>query len=124
MNKFFLLLIIFQVKHFLADFPLQGKYMLGKFKREMRDWFFPLVAHGLVHASFTFGIVWYFKDPLSAAALAMIDFNLHCFMDRIKASPNIWGRYKIEDKRFWWALGFDQMFHHLTHYLIIGLMFT
>lgn len=25
---------------------------------------------------------------------------------------------------FWWALGFDQMVHHLTHYVIIFIMYT
>lgn len=148
MNKIFSLLVIFQIKHFLADFPLQGKYMLGKFKSEIHQWFFPLVAHGLVHAIFTFFIVWYFKDPLNAVALAMIDFNLHCFMDRIKASPRLLGRFQViskdeylnivndkymvcksvnmlrSNKYFWWSLGIDQMFHHLTHYLIIGLIFA
>ena len=31
-KEIFILLILFQIKHFLCDFPLQGKYMLGKFK--------------------------------------------------------------------------------------------
>ena len=28
----YLLLVIYQIKHFLCDYPLQGKFMLGKFK--------------------------------------------------------------------------------------------
>jgi hypothetical protein len=26
------------------------------------------------------------------------------------------------NRNFWWALGFDQMFHHLTHYLVVWLL--
>jgi hypothetical protein len=67
-------------------------------------------------------------------------------MDRVKADPTLLGRFHPlspaeyydlikfeeekgsdaqteEDKRhnkyFWWCLGLDQKFHHLTHYAII-----
>lgn len=112
---FFSLLVIFQIKHFLADYPLQGKYMLGKFKGGT-EWILPLSAHSLVHGFFTLGILMAFSRG-DLWYLSLIDMGLHFSMDRIKASPNIWGKYKIDDRRFWWALGFDQMFHHLTHVL-------
>lgn len=32
MKTLFILLILFQIKHFVADYLLQGEYMLGKFK--------------------------------------------------------------------------------------------
>ena len=43
MLKFLLLAVIYQVKHFLADYPLQTPYMLQKFKEQ--DWETPLAAH-------------------------------------------------------------------------------
>jgi hypothetical protein len=115
-TKILSLLIAFQLKHFLADFPLQGKYMLGKFKGGT-EWILPLVAHAGVHAGFTLLIV--AMVDVSLWWLALVDFALHFTMDRIKASPYIWGKYPITDKKFWWALGVDQMVHHLTHYFII-----
>jgi hypothetical protein len=48
----FLLLLLFQFKHFIADYPLQGEYMLGKFKD--KGWMLPLFAHVGVHGAFTF----------------------------------------------------------------------
>lgn len=91
-------LVIFQVKHFLADFPLQSRYMLGKFKE---DWnFVPhLAAHASVHAFFTFLIVWLSgKNPMHmlvlAVQLAAFDFVAHFVMDRMKASPHKLGRFK------------------------------
>lgn len=121
-DKIFLLLIIFQIKHYMADFLLQGTYMLGKFKGGT-EWIIPLSAHCFVHMTFTFIILIYFSMS-SLWYLAAIDFILHFVMDRIKASPNIWGRYNFENKKYWYALGFDQMFHHLTHYFIIWRIVT
>jgi hypothetical protein len=153
----FILLVIFQIKHFLADYPLQGKYMLQKFKE--KGWALPLAAHAGVHALFTLiiagvcwkcaGLIWWFC-PIIAIPYALFDFTVHFTMDRIKASPKMMGRWKAlsggevkgvqeilsSDKEtlltkksakellqnntyFWWALGFVQMVHHLTHYIII-----
>ena len=33
--KIFILLVIFQFKHFIADYLLQNNYMLGKFKDDL-----------------------------------------------------------------------------------------
>lgn len=92
MKTVFLLLIIYQVKHFLADYPLQGKYMLGKFKGGT-EWVGPLVTHCLVHAGFTLLIAAVFC-PLWAPWLALLDGAVHFIMDRIKASPEMLGRFK------------------------------
>lgn len=120
MNNVFLLLIIFQIKHFLADYPLQTPYMLGKFKP---DWsfFWPLYYHSWVHATLTLLIAFSFTgDSIFSIKLYLIDGILHFFMDRIKAGPKYLGRFKdMYDKKFWWSLGADQMVHHLTHYMLI-----
>ena len=131
----FVLLILFQIKHFIADYPLQTPYMLGKFKD--KGWVLPLLAHVGVHAGFTFLIVVPFVGVFAALALAALDAVIHFVMDRVKASPKMLGRYQaltksefptatLEQKesntKFWWALGLDQGVHHLTHYLIIFLV--
>lgn len=135
----FALLIIFQLKHFLADYPLQGKYMLRKF---LPGWgfFLPLLAHTVVHGAMTAAIVAAFTGNIELAAwLALLDVGIHFTMDRIKAGPKYLGRFKpltaeqymtagTAEKRnnvfFWWSLGFDQMIHHLTHYVIIYIILT
>jgi len=97
------LLVIFQVKHFVADYVLQGKYMLGKFKET--GWVLPLSAHCFVHASFTLvigGVLSILAILFTASilplgtilGLAAFDFVAHFIMDRIKASPKLLGRYK------------------------------
>lgn len=89
----FALLAIYQVKHFLADYPLQGRYMLGKFL-PWPHFLRPLLAHAAVHGLFTFAIALTLASPLKALALALFDFGSHFLIDRIKASPNMLGRFK------------------------------
>lgn len=116
-----ILLVLFQIKHFVADYPLQNAYMLGKFK--LVGWERPLAAHAAVHALFTFAIALFF-NPILALPLAIFDFAIHGFVDRLKAHPELGGRFKPEQPQFWWALGADQTMHHLTHYAIIFLIVT
>lgn len=152
MTTIFILLVLFQLKHFIADYPLQRPYMLKKF---LPDWGFvlPLLAHTGVHAVMTFGIASMFTHWKMALDLAIFDLVVHFGMDRMKASPKYLGKFKAlsgnevgvilnrnyldlesdeiyhGDKAklkgntlFWWSLGLDQMVHHLTHYVIIWFL--
>jgi hypothetical protein len=96
MKTVFLLLVIYQMKHFLADFPLQGRYMLGKFGFWPK-WVFPLTAHAAVHGLMTY-VIAYCVNPNIALWLALFDFFTHFIVDRLKANPTLGGRYKPMDK--------------------------
>jgi len=121
MNEIFILLILFQVKHFLCDYPLQNAYMLGKFKKS--GWELPLLSHSAVHGLYTFAITAGFtSNLLLSTVLALLDTLIHFIVDRLKAHPDIGGRYTQDNPKFWWCLGADQMTHHLTHYLLIYLI--
>lgn len=89
----FALLIVYQIKHFLADYPLQTPWMLGKFSK-YPDFVKPLAAHAAVHAAFTFAIALFFKPLLFALGLALLDAGIHFLVDRVKASPSMLGRFK------------------------------
>lgn len=111
------LLVIFQAKHYVADFPLQREYMLRK---TLEGWSFlaPLALHCCVHAAITLMIVFYVNPALWW--LVVVDFVTHFVMDRIKAGPRYLGRYNdVTKPAFWNCFGFDQMVHHLTSYFII-----
>jgi hypothetical protein len=109
-------LVVFQAKHYLADYPLQGPYMLGKFKP---GWGFvaPLAAHASVHAAITLAISLVLAPSLWW--LAFVDGAVHFVVDRVKASPQMLGRWTPQQRPFWMALGADQAAHHLTHYVIL-----
>lgn len=109
------LLIIFQFKHFIADYLLQNKYMLGKFLKE--GWFVPLASHCGVHWLFTFTIAFItsmygdkrvFYSIMISAAIATMDFVIHMVMDRLKASPDLLGRYKALSANEYIALQSEQ----------------
>ena len=123
-STIFLLLVLFQLKHFIADYPLQSHYMLGK--ANVTGWVKPLAAHAAVHAWFTFLTVLLVQPSniLLYLLLPVIDFILHFSVDRVKASPKIGGRFNPTQPYFWWALGVDQMAHHLTHYVFIYILIS
>jgi hypothetical protein len=160
MQLVFVLLIVYQLKHFIIDYPLQGRYMLGKFKPGW-DFVLPLTAHAGLHGLGTAVICFAFGRPNLALPLALLDFTIHFIMDRIKASPRWLGRFKTvtaeqfkndtaalnsakgkevhvltaigldaakkrlrDNKFFWYSLGFDQMVHHLTHYVCIWFIIS
>lgn len=93
-----ILLVVYQIKHFLADYPLQGKYMLGKFK-PYPDFVLPLMAHAGVHSLMTFGIAYAIRQDLRIAImLGFFDGMIHFIVDRVKASPDLGGRFKALTK--------------------------
>jgi hypothetical protein len=147
----FVLLAIFQLKHFICDYPLQRSWILFKFHPHWKSWIPALAAHAAVHALFTFAIVFFLFSWTTfdfALSLAAFDFAIHFIMDRIKAGPKLMGRWKPltsneysmckdavaesgnamakcklrDNGYFWYALGFDQMVHHFTHYAIIWML--
>lgn len=101
-STIFLILVLYQVKHFIADYPLQAsKFMLGKFKD---DWGFlgPLAAHASVHGAMTFAIAFVFTHALPLAIyLALLDSIIHFAMDRLKAGKKYMGRWKPLSKAEW-----------------------
>ena len=118
----FTLLVIYQIKHFIADFPLQREYMLRK---TLAGWDFllPLTLHCLVHGLGTFVIVMFYNPSLWW--LAILDFVIHFLIDRLKSGPRYFGRFNDLTKAgFWTVLGLDQMFHQLTHIYIIWVIVT
>jgi len=121
LEQAFILLVIYQVKHLLCDFPLQRGYMLNKI-RPGWDFIPPLSAHCLVHSVFTLSIA-LAVNPSVWLQLLVIDFVTHFIMDRLKAGPKYMGRYRDKTKASYWnCLGFDQMVHHITHIYLVWVL--
>jgi hypothetical protein len=109
--------IAWQIKHFLCDFPLQNKYMLGKFK-PFPDFIMPLLWHCFVNACGTAILVFMFNWPIWFITLDLVS---HFIIDRLKASPKIGGRFKPDQSIFWHILGLDQLAHSLIGILMVYL---
>jgi len=110
-----LLLVAFNVKHFLADFVWQFEYMI----LEKGIYGAPGgIHHSGMHAFFTFGILVWINLPMALVG-SVIDFIIHYHTDWAKQQTN--KGCTPNDAKFWMLMGFDQMVHHLTYLALIGL---
>lgn len=118
----FVLLVSFQLKHYVADFPLQSGWMLNK-RLPGWDFAFPLACHCAVHSTITLIIICLVNPSLWW--LALIDFVVHFLMDRVKSAAHYLGRFNDPTRQsFWNCFGLDQLVHHFTHYFIIYNLVT
>jgi len=110
------LLTLFQLKHFIADYPLQTITMVrekGVYGKRGG------IYHSLIHSAMTFaalGVFNYFVFPVDytvGLAIAAAEFFLHYHIDWSKMQMS--KRFSPQDKGFWNWIGFDQLLHHLTY---------
>jgi len=112
----FILLALFGIKHFVADYVMQFDYML----REKGIYgAVGGIHHALVHASWTFLILVFFCDNADVIiALAFADFVLHYHIDWSK--QQLTRNLTSSDRMFWVWIGADQALHYLTYIGIIA----
>jgi hypothetical protein len=108
------LLALFGIKHFIADFVLQFPYMLsqkGIYGAEGG------IHHALIHAVLTWVILF---GLIGSAAVfgALFDMLAHYHIDWAKQQLN--KGLTPADRKFWIWLGLDQALHYLTYVAIIG----
>ena len=126
MESIFILLVVFQFKHLIADYYLQFPYMYeNKGKPGITNWVRPLFDHSMVHATFTFFIIFgflvgylelsYDKALIIALFAGAFDFITHFLTDRWKATR----KGGTDTASFWQNLGIDQMIHHLVGIIIV-----
>jgi len=110
---FALLMSVFLLKHFIADFPLQTQWMVQG-KARPTDWHLPLQAHAGIHAAFTALIIL----PLAPQLLwlAAVEWLAHIIIDKLKVDVS--RGWHPGQPKFWWALGADQLAHGLCYVLI------
>lgn len=115
------LLLLF-VKHFICDFPLQANPWLYRNKGTY------LHPGGIVHASIhgigTLLVLNPFIGSMSIT-FALIDMVIHYHIDWTKM--NLAKHYDLQpqnSENFWILLGFDQLLHHMTYFMIIYFSFN
>lgn len=114
--QFLILLTLFQLKHFVADYPLQSYQMVTE-----KGHYGKLggIYHSLTHSALTFTMLMffnYFVFPVGftvAIAIAALEFFIHYHIDWGKMQMS--KRYTTKDKAFWNWIGFDQLLHHVTY---------
>jgi hypothetical protein len=117
-----LLLALFGIKHFFADFLWQTPKMLAEKGTYGAVGGF---EHAGVHAIGTFVVLvvvfpWSIWTHLAAAMLAILDGAVHYHIDWAKT--NLSRGLTPADHKFWVWLGADQALHYLTYVAIIGII--
>ena len=117
METVIVLLALFGIKHFLADFLWQFPYMVadkGHYGASGG------CTHALLHGLLTFFVLIGFARPEDAVTLALMDSLIHYHIDWAKT--NLSSGLGIQDRRFWIWFGLDQTLHYLTYIAIIGII--
>jgi len=110
MNSMFLMMVLFQVKHFLFDFPFQNKRHL-LYKGNYGN--IGGIEHSLLHGVGTYLVVGLCTNNLVIGLLfAVIDTMLHYHIDWLKVN---FGSKTTSDPKFWTHLGLDQLAHQLCY---------
>ena len=111
----FILLALFGIKHFIADFVMQYDYMVReKGIYGARGG----IEHAAVHACFTVLVLLPFvRNPDDLIVFPLMDFVLHYHIDYFKQQFN--RGLTAKDNMFWVWLGLDQALHYLTYIGII-----
>lgn len=115
-------LFLLFVKHFICDFPLQSNPWLYRNKGTY------LHPGGLVHAGVHgIGTLLVLAPFIGSASMiyALIDMIVHYHIDWAKMNIN--QHYDLQphtSERFWILLGFDQLLHHMTYFMIIYFSFN
>jgi hypothetical protein len=112
-----LLLILLQIKHFIADFCLQFSYMI---EEKGTYWAPGGLHHALVHTVGTFLVLFMLSNINLAIWLALLDGIIHYHVDWAKM--NMSKKYTPSDASFWTWLGLDQALHQLTYILIVAII--
>lgn len=112
-----ILLALFGIKHFIADFLLQFDYMVrekGIYGAEGG------IHHSALHAVFTFLIlVFFMQNAHDIIVLSLADGIIHYHIDWVKQQLN--KGLSTANRMFWVWLGADQALHYLTY---IGIIYV
>jgi hypothetical protein len=112
-----LLLVGFQIKHFVADYLLQARWMIaGKLSFSKAGGY----VHVGIHALGSAGVLVLADVPLAVSApLVLAEAVVHYLIDYGKA---MWSRTRPADvtsASYWAAHGADQLMHQITYAVMI-----
>lgn len=111
-----LVFVVLQTKHFICDYPLQTPWML----KNKGTYGHPGgIVHSGIHALATM-TAFLVLTPTLLVGLGIIvgEFLLHYHIDWSKEQIIRRAGVVATDREFWWAIGFDQLLHHLTYIAI------
>lgn len=114
-------LFLLFIKHFVCDFPLQTSPWMYRNKGIYLH--MGGIAHALVHGLGTWLVLVFFIGQ-QALLYALIDMIVHYHIDWAKLNINKHYDLRADNSNwFWILLGFDQLAHHITYFMIVYYAF-
>jgi hypothetical protein len=114
-----LFLVLFQVKHYLADFRLQTGWMAANKGRYGHP---SGLLHAGLHGVLSLPILLWFSLPLELAlTLTLTETVIHYHIDWTKSRLVRQRAVTETDPRFWHYLGLDQAAHQLTYIALFAI---
>jgi hypothetical protein len=115
-----LVLLILQLKHFVADFLIQTPYQfLNKGKYGHPGGFIHAGIHALGSMLAFFVITPSFR---LGAAIVIGEFIAHYHIDWLKENTVKRQQWVFPQSEFWWTFGADQALHQLTYLVIAAIL--
>lgn len=112
-NQLLLVLVLFQIKHLLADFVLQSAYILNNRKTYGHP---GGLLHVAIHLAGSLASLMVFGCTAQTLLLlllteAIIHYHIDWTKDNLVATRSL----TPKDAKFWYLLGFDQFLHQITY---------
>lgn len=115
------ILMLLLVKHFICDFPLQA--FPYQYRNKGTYGHLGGILHSVIHVAGSFLVLIYFTSVEMALMLSLFDGLCHYHIDFAKM--NIGRIYNLKPDNsewFWILMGFDQLLHALTYYIMVSWM--
>lgn len=114
-----ILLLLFQIKHLLADFVWQTGWMV----RNKGIYGHPGgIAHAGLHCLLTVPVlIWTPMATLAVLGVAAVEFVLHYHIDWTKDRLLKQSGWSPREKGYWGLTGLDQFAHQVTYVAILWL---
>ncbi|HAW46126.1 MAG TPA: DUF3307 domain-containing protein [Roseovarius sp.] len=114
-----ILILLFQVKHLLADFIWQTGWMV---RNKGTYGHLGGIAHAGLHGLLTVPVlIWTPMTVLTVVGLAAVEFVLHYHIDWTKDRLLRWSGWSPQEKGYWGLTGLDQFAHQVTYVAIVWL---
>ena len=112
--------VVLQIKHFVCDYPLQTAYQLHNKGTYLHP---GGIIHAGLHALFTTA-AFLVAPPALVLGVAIVvgEFLFHYHVDWAKEQIIRRKGWNAHQREFWWAIGLDQLLHHLTYIVIAALL--
>lgn len=135
-SQLFLMLLAFEFKQFLCDYPIHPTFILKSFQTDNNRAF---LFHAGIHALLTLAICLIFTTaefPL-ALMLAGLDFFMDFALAIFRSRTGFIARFKpldldefmeasrhqkVQHRLYWLFYGLDRMIHHVTYFAIIYIL--